>query len=83
MKKKRGFVKNPDEEKGFEDVGNGGFVESNDFGVGFGVVKKVQTRCSTKWLSYGGCIPAMLTAVEEVEDLDEALKPWEERLSNK
>ena len=30
----------------------------------------------------GGCIMAMLTALEEVEYLDKALKPWEETLGN-
>ncbi|XP_074320979.1 pentatricopeptide repeat-containing protein At3g23020 [Silene latifolia] len=45
--------------------------------------KKVHTRCSTKWASYGGCIAEMLRALENVGDLDEAFKPWEARLSNK
>ncbi|XP_051152900.1 pentatricopeptide repeat-containing protein At3g23020 [Andrographis paniculata] len=48
-----------------------------------GEVEKVHTKCSTKWLKYGGSIPAMLAAVETVEDLDEALKPWEMTLTNK
>ncbi|KAK4275840.1 hypothetical protein QN277_018858 [Acacia crassicarpa] len=52
--------------------------------IGNGVVQeKVQTKCSTKWLTYGGCIPAILTALDMLQDLDEALRPWEERLSNK
>ncbi|XP_052184307.1 pentatricopeptide repeat-containing protein At3g23020 [Diospyros lotus] len=50
---------------------------------GIGVVEKTQARCSTKWLRYGGCIPAILEALERVADLDEALRPWEESLSNK
>lgn len=47
------------------------------------VVKKVHTKCSTKWARYGGCIPAILEALERVSDLDEAFKPWELSLSNK
>lgn len=45
--------------------------------------KKLHTRCSTKWASYGGCIPSILLALETISDLDEAFRPWEERLSNK
>ncbi|KAL2927724.1 hypothetical protein RDABS01_007075 [Bienertia sinuspersici] len=45
--------------------------------------KKVHTKCSTKWASYGGCIPSILLALETIGDLDEAFRPWEERLSNK
>ncbi|KAF8388162.1 hypothetical protein HHK36_026828 [Tetracentron sinense] len=44
---------------------------------------KRETKCSTKWLSYGGCIPSMLQALETEKNLDEALKPWEETLNNK
>ncbi|KAI3696559.1 hypothetical protein L6452_28925 [Arctium lappa] len=47
------------------------------------VVKKVHTNCSMKWARYGGCIPAILEALETVGDLDEAFKPWELTLSNK
>ncbi|KAJ0462825.1 putative tetratricopeptide-like helical domain superfamily, pentacotripeptide-repeat region of PRORP [Helianthus annuus] len=47
------------------------------------VVKKMPTKCSTKWARYGGCIPAILEALERVDDLDEAFKPWELSLSNK
>ncbi|KAK9059438.1 hypothetical protein SSX86_020140 [Deinandra increscens subsp. villosa] len=46
-------------------------------------VKKVHTKCSTKCSRYGGCIPAILEALERVSDLDEAFKPWELHLSNK
>nr|XP_043612659.1 pentatricopeptide repeat-containing protein At3g23020 [Erigeron canadensis] len=59
--------------------------------------EKLHTKCSTKcvnenevvrkgnnkWVRYGGCIPAILEALERVSDLDEAFKPWELRLSNK
>ncbi|CAA6658968.1 unnamed protein product [Spirodela intermedia] len=40
-------------------------------------------RRQAKWISYGGCIPSILRALEAVRDLDEALKPWEESLSDK
>ncbi|MBA0685002.1 hypothetical protein Goari_026547 [Gossypium aridum] len=43
----------------------------------------MHTKCLTKRVSYGGCIPAILGALENVKDLDEALKPWAEKLSNK
>ncbi|KAL6007304.1 hypothetical protein ACLOJK_032801 [Asimina triloba] len=45
--------------------------------------KKGERKCSTKWVSYGGCIPSILQALETVGNLDEALKPWEESLTNK
>lgn len=38
---------------------------------------------SGKWARYGGCIAAMLEALERIEDLDEALRPWRETLSKK
>lgn len=44
---------------------------------------KVHTKCSTKWVSYGGSIPAILTALDTIRDVDEALQPWEERINNK
>ncbi|KAK6265716.1 hypothetical protein QUC31_016553 [Theobroma cacao] len=50
---------------------------------GKNLVEKMQAKCSTKWVSYGGCIPAILGALDNVKDLDEALKPWAEKLSNK
>ncbi|KAL6130302.1 hypothetical protein ACLB2K_068683 [Fragaria x ananassa] len=65
--KKRGFGKNPDEEKGSQDVGDGGFVERKDLGVGLGENGAVK-QCLTKWLIYSGCTLAMLTVVEKVED---------------
>ncbi|XP_057960227.1 pentatricopeptide repeat-containing protein At3g23020 [Malania oleifera] len=43
----------------------------------------VQVKCSTKCVSYGGSIPAILQALERVVDLNEALRPWAESLSNK
>ncbi|XP_073013000.1 pentatricopeptide repeat-containing protein At1g73710 [Typha latifolia] len=44
---------------------------------------KVETKQLNNWGSYGGCIPAILEALESVQDLDEALNPWKERLNNK
>ncbi|TKY51793.1 Pentatricopeptide repeat-containing protein [Spatholobus suberectus] len=45
--------------------------------------EKSHTKCSTKRASYGGCIPAILEALDAVPDVEDALGPWEERLSNK
>ncbi|CAJ1976576.1 unnamed protein product [Sphenostylis stenocarpa] len=45
--------------------------------------EKTHTKCSMKRVSYGGCIPAILEALDAVLDLDEALGPWEDRLNNK
>ncbi|OVA09862.1 Pentatricopeptide repeat [Macleaya cordata] len=42
-----------------------------------------ETKNSAKWLCYGGCLPLILRALETVNDLDEALKPWEDSLNNK
>ncbi|KAK2986088.1 hypothetical protein RJ640_011529 [Escallonia rubra] len=47
------------------------------------VNEEVHGKCLTKWARYGGCVPAMLEALETVRDLDEAFRPWEESLSNK
>lgn len=47
------------------------------------VVEKVQTKCSMKWLRYGGCIPAIMQALQGVSNLDDAFKPWEKSLNNK
>ncbi|KAL6535256.1 hypothetical protein OROMI_026630 [Orobanche minor] len=44
---------------------------------------EVKTKCPTKCARYGGVIPAMLEAVGSINDLDEALKPWETTLTNK
>ncbi|PIM98036.1 hypothetical protein CDL12_29485 [Handroanthus impetiginosus] len=48
-----------------------------------GAVEEMRTKCSTKWGRYGGCIPAMLEALESINDVDEALKPWEMTLTKK
>ncbi|XP_057431685.1 pentatricopeptide repeat-containing protein At3g23020 [Lotus japonicus] len=45
--------------------------------------RKVHSRCSKKCSSYSGCIPAVLQALNTIQDLDEALRPWEESFSNK
>ncbi|KAH0993951.1 hypothetical protein GBA52_005434 [Prunus armeniaca] len=87
--KKHSFVSNPGGEKRKITKGSGAYMKSRDFDVelravnGNGVVKKVPSKCSTKWVTYGGCLPAILKALDEVEDLDKALKPWEDRLTNK
>ncbi|XP_077211750.1 tetratricopeptide repeat (TPR)-like superfamily protein [Tasmannia lanceolata] len=47
------------------------------------IVGKEKRKCLGKWVSYGGCIPSILQALDTVNDLDEALKPWEESLNNK
>ncbi|ONK60598.1 uncharacterized protein A4U43_C08F20310 [Asparagus officinalis] len=47
------------------------------------LVGKIQSKPSTKWVSYGGSIPSILKSLNAVEDLDEALKPWERSLSSK
>lgn len=82
-----GLVKNPEEEQRRNRGGGDCRIEEKrDCGGGKsrnGVTKKVHTKCSTKWARYRGRIPAMLEALETVGDLDEAFKPWEERLSNK
>lgn len=86
--KKQSLVENPDREKRESSWDSGGFVKEKEGSGKFGrsldvVVKKVHTKCSTKWVSYGGCIPAILQALDEVEDLDKALVPWEGNLNNK
>ncbi|KAF7815520.1 pentatricopeptide repeat-containing protein [Senna tora] len=75
--------------QGLEKNLNGGVYRKRrnveNLTVGNGVVthEKVQTKCSKKWVKYGGSIPAILNALDTFRDLDEALRPWEERLSNK
>ncbi|XP_043698274.1 pentatricopeptide repeat-containing protein At3g23020-like [Telopea speciosissima] len=44
---------------------------------------KMGTNCLAKWATYGGHIPLILQAIETVQNLDEALRPWEESLNNK
>ncbi|GFP85824.1 pentatricopeptide repeat-containing protein at3g23020 [Phtheirospermum japonicum] len=61
----------------------GGINENYGKSKGKTRVEGMQTTCSTKWARYGGCVPAMLEAVETINDLDEALKPWETTLTNK
>ncbi|EOA33002.1 hypothetical protein CARUB_v10016333mg [Capsella rubella] len=69
-----------------KSVVSDGFVDKRGKDGGFGgngLVGKVHTKCSTKRLSYGGCIPAILEALDCIEDVEDALSPWAERLSNK
>ncbi|KAI4317928.1 hypothetical protein L6164_025754 [Bauhinia variegata] len=56
------------------------FEENRDGEV---LPEKVQSKCSRKSVSYGGCIPEILEALNTIHDLDEALRPWKETLSNK
>ncbi|EFH39266.1 pentatricopeptide repeat-containing protein [Arabidopsis lyrata subsp. lyrata] len=66
---------------GFSD----GFVDRRSKDGGFGgngMVGKVHTKCSTKRLSYGGCIPAILEALDCIEDVEDALIPWSEKLTD-
>ncbi|KAF3456908.1 hypothetical protein FNV43_RR01562 [Rhamnella rubrinervis] len=87
--KRKNFVKNPDKKRIGKASDGEEIVKRRDFSVKFrssdvyGVAKKVPSKCSKKWMKYGGCIPAILQALDEVEDLDEALKPWEGSLNNK
>ncbi|EXB44177.1 hypothetical protein L484_010283 [Morus notabilis] len=84
--KKHSLVENPDGEKREKSWDSDGIAKNRVSGSGVKrefAVKKVHTKCSTKWVSYGGCIPAIFQALEEVKDLDEAFKPWEDNLNNK
>ncbi|XP_008778026.1 pentatricopeptide repeat-containing protein At3g23020 [Phoenix dactylifera] len=47
------------------------------------LVERSQTKYPARWVNYGGCIPSILQALDTVQDLDEALKPWEGSLNNK
>ncbi|KAL3506021.1 hypothetical protein ACH5RR_031403 [Cinchona calisaya] len=75
-----GFWRNPDGKKKNE---RRIWSEERSGNLIGGVAEKVQIKCSTKWLRYGGCIPAIMEALERVSDLDEAFKPWDKSLSNK
>ncbi|XVF62999.1 hypothetical protein PTKIN_Ptkin09bG0053900 [Pterospermum kingtungense] len=78
--------KNPDRERRERTSESFKFVNKRGkLGLvnGKNVVENMQAKCSTKWVSYGGCIPAILEALDNIKDLDEALKPWAEKLSNK
>ncbi|KAL9670074.1 hypothetical protein QQ045_007625 [Rhodiola kirilowii] len=57
--------------------------EKRELEGGGAVVLKAQTKCSTKWAAYGGAIPAILHALDVVQDVGEALDPWKEDLNNK
>ncbi|KAL5782744.1 hypothetical protein ACOSP7_007773 [Xanthoceras sorbifolium] len=82
--KKQSFEQNADRDKRGNERIASRISNKRDVGVKIGDVnEKVQARCSTKWANYGGCIPSMLQALDTVKDLDEALEPWAEKLSNK
>ncbi|CAK7327159.1 unnamed protein product [Dovyalis caffra] len=86
---KPGFNENPDREMRNTASNSTRIENKKSFGVdlrrfdGNGSVDKAHTKCSKKWAYYGGCIPSILEALDTVKDLDEALKPWEDTLSNK
>lgn len=86
---KQSLIKNANWERRRNGGSDDGIVNGSDVGVegspgsGSFMVRNVQTKCSTKWVAYGGCIPAILRALDAIEDLDEAFRPWEERLGNK
>ncbi|XP_068650348.1 pentatricopeptide repeat-containing protein At3g23020 [Aristolochia californica] len=44
---------------------------------------KDKNKVIRKWAAYGGCIPSILYALETINDIEEALKPWEDSLNNK
>lgn len=76
----------PDLEKRNDGDFGGRLVNGGNAGVclnGNRSAEKIPAKCSTKWLSYNGYVPAILQSLETIEDLDEAFRPWEERLSNK
>ena len=83
--KKQSFEQKPHREHSKNTWVDAGIGNERRTGVNSAVCAngKVQTNCSTKWARYGGCIPSMLQALDAIEDLDEALKPWAENLSNK
>lgn len=47
--------------------------------------RRIAEKCekNQKWLSYGGILPTILQSLDTIEDIDEALKSWEESLNNK
>ncbi|KAF3584983.1 hypothetical protein F2Q69_00030528 [Brassica cretica] len=80
------LIVNPSEDRVGKSRISDGFVAKKAKDDGFngnGMVSKVHTKCSTKGLSYGGCIPAILEALDRIENVGDALVRWEERLSNK
>nr|XP_010932857.1 LOW QUALITY PROTEIN: pentatricopeptide repeat-containing protein At3g23020 [Elaeis guineensis] len=50
---------------------------------GKNLAERSETKFPARWIDYGGCIPSILQALNTVQDLDEALKPWEGSLNNK
>ncbi|KAL6989134.1 hypothetical protein U1Q18_014886 [Sarracenia purpurea var. burkii] len=82
----QGSVNNPDRKNASSSTrmnNKGSTMVKFTPGCGDGAVEKTRAKCSTKWLRYGGCIPAILEALETGIDLDVALMPWEASLSNK
>lgn len=83
------FEKNPDGERRKNKIVDVEVEDDCSIGVkfngcnGHGLAEKVHAKCSTKWICYGGSIPAILQALERSKDIDQALRPWAEKLSNK
>lgn len=48
-----------------------------------GVNLPIKCKCPLKRSSYGGSIPLILQSLEDNMDIDDALNPWQENLSNK
>ncbi|EEF45195.1 pentatricopeptide repeat-containing protein, putative [Ricinus communis] len=86
---KQALEQNPDRQQRKMGRNNYKTMNNKSLGVKFhringnDSVDKVRTKCSTKWVNYGGSIPSILEALETIKNLDEALKPWEDTLSNK
>ncbi|MED6113105.1 hypothetical protein PIB30_067813 [Stylosanthes scabra] len=73
--------------QGLEKNSNDGTLEKrkirDEHSRGGGGSLKVHTKCSTKWASYGGCIPDILESLDTFRDVGKALRSWEERINNK
>lgn len=83
-KTRHAVVRNPDRKQGRRNSAGISKVENKrGYVAKFRPAEKVHTKCSMKWARYGGCIGAILEALETVSDLDEALRPWKESLSKK
>ncbi|CAA7012840.1 unnamed protein product [Microthlaspi erraticum] len=80
------LIVNPDDNRAGKSRISDGFVDKRARETGFngnGTFGKVHAKCSTKGLTYGGCIPAILQALDRIDDVETALSPWAERLSSK
>ncbi|KAJ1404808.1 Tetratricopeptide-like helical domain superfamily [Sesbania bispinosa] len=85
VKRGHGRVGRPNQEthlkrQGEEKNSDNGVFRKRKTGGGS---EKLHSKCSTKWVSYGGIIPSILKDLDTIRDVDEALRPWEERINNK